>query len=237
MPLPTRRPTHVRHPVRTPRVRTGAAALTAAIVVTTLVGAFGVADAGAARAPKAVVKIPAGEKVVVATGGGPDALPGEVATGAMAAIDGYLVNAAARPLQRGRPGEDARLAAVLSPAVMARLGGPDRAVLVDEGLPKATAPVRITTEPVVLTGLADASGKVVVVTAGLAATTRTRTAKGPVTITRTGDLVLQPDNGTWKIAGYSLAVDRVGKGLGSPTTTATTAPGAPGAPTPTTVPR
>lgn len=238
MPIPIRRPIPVRHPVRRSRVRSGAAplaaALVAAVVATTL--ATGADPVGAARAPKAVVKVPAGEKTVVATGNGPDALPGEVATGVMAALDGYLVNATARPLQQGRPADDARLAGVLSPAVMARLGGPDRATLLDEGLPRATAPVRVTTEPVVLTGLADASGKVVVVTAGLAATTRTRTARGPVTITRTGDLVLRPDDGTWKIAGYSLTTDRAGKGLGSPATP-TTAPGAPGAPTPTTVPR
>lgn len=207
-----------------------AAAVVAAVAATTL----GAGPVGAARGPKAVVKIAPGETAVFATGGGPDALPGEVTTGVMAAIDGYLADAAARPLQKGRPGDEARLATVLSPAVMARLAGTDRTVLVDEGLPKATGTVKVTAKPVVLTGLADGSGKVVVVTAGLAATTRTRTAKGPVTITRTGDLVLRPDDGTWKIVGYALTVDRVGKGLG---TADSTAPSTPAASTPTSVAR
>ena len=195
---------------------------------------LGAGPVGAARGPKAVVKIAPGDTTVYATGGGPDALPGEVTTGVMAAIDAYLADAAARPLQKGRPGDEARLATVLSPAVMARLAGTDRAVLVDEGLPKATGTVKVMAKPVVLTGLADGSGKVVVVTAGLAATTRTRTAKGPVTITRTGDLVLQPDNGAWKIVGYALTVDRAGKGLG---TAAPAVPSTPAAPTPTSVAR
>jgi len=214
--------------------RTAPFAVVAAAVVAVAATTLGAGPVGAARAPKAVVKIAPGDTTVHATGGGPDALPGEVTTGVMAAIDGYLADAAARPLQKGRPGDEARLATVLSPAVMARLAGPDRTVLVDEGLPKATGAVKVTAKPVVLTGLADGSGKVVVVTAGLATTTRTRTAKGPVTITRTGDLVLRPDDGTWKIVGYALTVDRVGKGLG---TADSTAPSTPAASTPTSVAR
>ena len=79
--------------------------------------------------------------------------------------------------------------------------------------------------PSTLSGLADANGNVVVVTAGLTTTTKTKTAKGAVKILRRGELVLSPDGDTWKIGGYDLLVDRTGKGLGlAGVTTTTVAP-------------
>ena len=189
-------------------------------------------SAGAAKKPKAVVKITPGAVTVYKTGDGPDALPADVQSAVMTTLTGYLGAATVTPLTKG-VADDAALGATLAAPVVARLAT-DRSVLVDEGLPKSVGKIKVSGAPVVLTGLADGSGNVVVVTAGIDTTTKAKTAKGPLSIKRSGELVLEPDNGTWKITGYTLDVDRVGKGL-KPTTT--TLPAAAAAPTPTTVAR
>jgi len=181
------------------------------------------------------VQVPAGDLAVYRTGNDPQTLPDDVRDKVMAALTSYLNAAAVKPLKTGAA-DPAALATSLSPATAARLAGPDRAVLLDEGLPPSVSKIVVTAAPVALTGLADGQGNVVVVTAKLDVTTTTKTAKGKLTIKRTGDIVLTPDAGAWKIDGYSLTVDRVGKGLGAgATTTTTVTPAAPAATTPGTV--
>jgi hypothetical protein len=184
----------------------------------------------AAKKPKSVVTLAPGEVTVFKTGEAPDTLPDDVRTAVMTALTGYTNAATVKPLRKG-VADDAALATALAPAVAARLSGTDRAVLVDEGLPKSKGRITVTGAPVVLTGLADGGGGIVVVTAGIDTTTTTKTTKGKLTIKRTGELVFEPDNGTWKISGYTLTVDRVGKGV-KPPVTAPPAPVAPAAPTP-----
>lgn len=188
-------------------------------------------SAGAAKKPKAVVKIAPGEVTVYKTGDAPDALPPDVQSAVMTTLTGYLNAATVTPLKTGTA-DDAALGATLAPPVVARLAT-DRSVLVDEGLPKSVGKIKVSGAPVALTALADGSGTVVVVTANLDTTTKAKTAKGPLSIKRSGELVLEPDSGAWKITGYTLNVDRVGKGLKTPTTTLPAA----AAPTPTTVAR
>lgn len=214
--------------------RAGRATLLASVAVTAAAVAIA-PSAGAAKKPKAVVTMTPGDVTVYKTGDAPDTLPDDVRTAVMATLSGYVDAATVKPLQKGTRASDAALAATLAPAVSARLAGADRAVLVDEGLPKSTAKVTVTATPVALTALADGAGSIVVVTAKLDQVATTKTKKGKVSITRSGELVLEPDNGSWKITGYTLTVDRVGKGV--PTTTATTAPAAAAAPTPTTTAR
>lgn len=213
--------------------RAGRAALLACVAAVVAVVAT-TPPAGAAKKPKAVVKIAPGNVTVYKTGDAPDAIPADVQTAVMTTLNGYLNAATVKPLQKGTA-DDAALGATLAAPVVARLTGADRAVLVDEGLPKSVAKIKVTGTPVALTGLADGSGNVVVVTAQIDTTTTTKSAKGPLRITRSGELVFEPDNGAWKITGYSLAVDRTGKGI-KPTTTPT-APAAPAAPTPITAAR
>ncbi len=191
-----------------------------------------IAPAGAAKKPKAVVKIDPGAVTVYKVGEAPDTIPDDVRNAVIATLTGYVNAATVAPLRKGKV-DDVGLATALAPAVAARLTGPDRAVLVDEGLPKATSKVEVAATPVALTGLADGTGSIVVVTATVDATATAKTTKGKLLIKRTGDLVLEPDNGTWKITGYTLNVDRVGKAV-RPTTT-TSVPVAPAAaPTPAT---
>jgi len=217
-------------PTRASRARRAAFLACAASVVT----AFGISvpPAGAAKTPKPVVKIAPGAVTVYKVGEAPDTIPDDVRNAVMATLTGYVNAATVTPLRKGAI-DDAGLATALAPAVAARLAGPDRAVLIDEGLPKATSKVKVTATPVALTGLADGAGSVVVVTATVDTTTTVKTTKGKLVIKRAGDLVLEPDNGTWKITGYTLNVDRAGKAV-RPTTT-TTVPVAPAAaPTPAT---
>ncbi len=182
------------------------------------------------------MKIAPGAVTVYKVGEAPDTIPDDVRNAVMATLTGYVNAATVTPLRKGAV-DDAGLATALAPAVAARLAGPDRAVLVDEGLPKATSRVKVAATPVALTGLADGAGTVVVVTANVDATTTTKTAKGRLVIKRTGDLVLEPDNGTWKITGYTLNVVRAGRAaIPTPTTTVPAAPAA-AAPTPATAAR
>lgn len=222
-------------PTRASRARRAALLACAA----TAVAAVGISipPAGAAKTPKPVVTMTSGDVTVYKVGDAPDTIPDDVRNAVMATLTGYVNAATVIPLQKGVV-DDAGLATALAPAVAARLAGPDRAVLVDEGLPKAKSKskVKVSATPVALTGLADGAGSVVVVTATVDTTTTAKTTKGKLVIKRTGDLVLEPDNGTWKITGYTLNVDRAGKAM-RPTTT-TTVPVAPAAaPTPTTAAR
>jgi len=209
-----------------------AALLACAVAVAAVAAAA--PPAGAAKKPKAVVKLAPGEVTVYKTGAAPDTLPADVQAAVMSALTGYVGAATVTPLKKGTADATA-LGATLGTPVVARLTGPDRAVLLDEGLPKSVGKIKVNGAPVALTGLADPDGNVVVVTAKIDTTATTKSAKGPLAITRSGELVLEPDNGTWKITGYALTVDRTGKGV-KPTTT-TTAPAAAAAPTPTTAAR
>jgi hypothetical protein len=185
--------------------------------------------ASAAKKPKVVMQVAPGEATVYKTGDAPDALPPEVASAVMSSLTSYLDAATVKPLRKGKPVDDTALGASLALPVVARLAGTDRAVLLDEGLPKSVSNIKVKATPVALTGLADGGGNVVVVTANVDTKTTTKTKKGKLTISRSGELVFEPENGAWKITGYSLNVDRVGKGIEP---TATTAPTAPAAPTP-----
>ena len=222
-------------PTNTRVSRARRAALLACAAAT--VAAFGAvaapagATTGAAKRPKPIVKVSAGDLTVYKVGDNQQALPDDVRDQVMATLTGYLDAATVKPLQTGTA-DPAALASALAPAVTARLTGPDRTVLLDEGLPKSVSKIVVDAAPVKLTGLADSDGKVVVVTANLDSTTTTKTAKGKVSIKRAGDLVLTPADGTWKISGYTLTVDRLGRGLGvtTPTATAPVTPGATTAP-------
>lgn len=141
------------------------------------------------------------------------AIPPEVTDGVLATLRKYVDAAIVAPLRTGKA-DDAALAAVFDAPAVARLGGPERSVVLDEGLPKAIGRVSVTTPPVPITALADRDEKFVLVTAGVQFDVKARARKGVVQITRSGSFVLALDEaGEWKITGWTLTTDRGGPGV------------------------
>ena len=147
--------------------------------------------------------------------------PDDVRASVAATLDRYLREAVLGPLRSGGSAGD--LEPVFTRPARARVEGPDRAALVDEGLPAAGS-VRAESATVGLAALAGADGATTVVTAAvdLRLEAGRRVPNGdddPITIARTGHLVLVPDGGGWKIDGYDIRTTREGGG-GVTTTTA-----------------
>jgi len=145
----------------------------------------------------------------------PPALPDGVRAKVMATLDAYVDRATAAPLRSGSHAGD--LAALFTSAAAARIDGLDRPALVDEGLPGDTD-VRTEASAVKLAALVGPDNAVEVVTATIDVRLQV-TGEGILAITRTGDLVLVPDGGAWKIDGYDLRTAR-DSGAGPTTTTA-----------------
>ena len=223
---------------RTTRTTSRAVLAATGLVVAGSLVALGAAPASAAKAPKAPkapkVVVTAGDTKVYAAAGAPGDLPADVRTGVLATLTTYLRTTATAT--KSPADADAALTPLLTTTAAARLSGTDRGTLLDEGLPAATGKVTVAVAPVPLTALTGDGGAVVLVTAGVDATTTVPTKAGKVAVHRTGTLVLTPVDGTWKIQGYELAVQRSGRKLGAVAgTPVTTVPAAPAPTTPGTV--
>ncbi len=143
-------------------------------------------------------------------------LPDDVRAKVTAMLGRYLADAVVGPLRSGQPAAD--LGPVFTAAALARLNGPDRAALVDEGLPRA-ARLRSEATTARLGALAGADQAVTVVTAAVTLRLHTGGAES-VAIVRTGDLVLVPDGDAWKVDGYDIRTTRDSADGGGTTTTA-----------------
>jgi hypothetical protein len=142
-------------------------------------------------------------------------LPDDVRAKVTATLERYLADAVVGPLRSGQPAGD--LGPVFTAPALGRVNGPDRAALVDEGLPRATG-LRAEAAAAHLAALA---GEDQVVTVAAAVTLRLHTGGADsVAIARTGDLVLVPDGDGWKIDGYDIRTSRDSAEGGATTTTA-----------------
>jgi hypothetical protein len=153
--------------------------------------------------------------------GKPAAFPGAVKAGVVDTLDKWLTGAVLTPLNSGAAGD---ITGLFSPDVAPRLSGPDRVALVDEGLPRATG-ITAAAQTVRLAALTDADGAVALVTATLDVRLDVAALDGPYSVAHLGELVLQQDGGTWRIAGYdvrSVHVDKAGVTNATATTTVTT---------------
>jgi hypothetical protein len=142
-------------------------------------------------------------------------------------VGDYLTAATVNPLRSAQPAGD--LSSLFGAGALARVTGPDRAVMVDEGLPKVTGDLNVTAQPIAVVGLGDQGGAIVLATATIDLDIQgVTTTKGDLLhIVRKGDLVLTPDpSGAWKVTAFNIAVVRSGGGIDAPATT--------GAPTTTT---
>jgi hypothetical protein len=163
--------------------------------------------APAAPAPGSVVL----ELTGVEANGTPP-LGADVVAAVKTALDRYVADAIVAPLRSGGPAPD--LTHVLTPAALARLGGPDRETLVQEGLPAASGGIRPEAATVALSTLAGPDGGPVLVAARLDLRLH---AVGPgldVDVVRQGDLVLVPEGDQWRIDGYQLRASRDSRGAG-----------------------
>jgi hypothetical protein len=155
--------------------------------------------------------------------GNAEDFPRETADAALALVESYVHEATVVPLRSGTA-KPAALGKVFDDAAIARLGVADRDQVLDEGLRKAVGKVTVNGAPVALTALMNSDGTIVLVSAAVDLDIKAQAAKGTITITRTGTLVLLPLlDGTWKVTGWTLHVERGGPGVvPTPTTTVAT---------------
>lgn len=153
--------------------------------------------------------------------GAPAEVSAEQANAILQVVGRYLKLATVDPLRSAAAAGD--LSGIFDAGALARATGVDRAVLLDEGLPKVTGDLEVVARPVDLVGLGDQNGSIVLVTASIDVDVTGATAAkgGRVHIVRRGDVVLAPDeSGTWRITGFSLVVARDGSALDATTTEA-----------------
>ena len=127
--------------------------------------------------------------------------------GALDTLNRWLEAGVLTPLRTGGPAGD--LTPLFSPPALARVvpGGADRFAFIDENLPPVSD-LRSERAVAGLTALAGRDGTVSVVTAGLELRLIGHVAGAPVTVVRTGELVLMPEGGTWRIDAYDIKVVR-----------------------------
>jgi len=127
--------------------------------------------------------------------------------GVLDTLNKYLDAAILTPLRTGGPAGD--LTPFFNAPALERVvpGGPDRFVFIDENLPPVSA-LRSERAVAGLTALAGTDGTVSVVTAGLELRLIGHVGGTPVTIARTGELVLMPEGGKWRIDAYDMSVTR-----------------------------
>jgi hypothetical protein len=160
-------------------------------------------------------------------------LPADVRDQMLGAIGTYIDDGIVVALRRGKA-PNPPLAEAFDQGALAALEGPDRASLLDEGLPKAVGKIKVTSEPISFSGLV-VDGNVVVATANVSFTITARAEQGVIRIERSGEFDFAPDaSGAWKVSGWKIDANRSGPGVTpAPTTTlpggdtATTAPGSP----------
>jgi hypothetical protein len=147
----------------------------------------------------------------------------QVLTGVVSYVDAAMVT----PLRKGKA-DEAKLAALFDQGAAARLAGPDRAVLLDEGLPKVAGAIEVVaTGPyrLALGALQERDGQTVLVAAALDLRLTAEAEEGTIEIQRLGSIVFAKDlSGAWKITAWTLGVNRSGPGVTVSTTTPTAAP-------------
>ncbi|MFZ4585183.1 MAG: hypothetical protein ACOYNI_08125 [Acidimicrobiia bacterium] len=145
------------------------------------------------------------------SGGNGDLNPQQVAA-ITNLVAGYTKQASVEPWARGST--PAGLEAFFTADALAAANGTDREVLTDTGLAKPTRDFTATVAPLSLTALFDPNGQPVYVSTTLDQQLRATTATGPMSIRRSGELVLVPCDGRgcaageFRIRSYALITAR-----------------------------
>lgn len=132
-------------------------------------------------------------------------------------LNRYLDAAVLTPLRSGGPAGD--LTPFFTPLSVARVMsiGPDRGAFIDEGLPPVTE-LRRQAGVATLTGLAGPDSVLSIVSAQLDLRLTGRVDGAPLTVVRTGELILLLDGPTWRIDAWDLKVTRTVAGVTTSTT-------------------
>lgn len=204
-----------------------------AVLALVIVGGIGIASCSggggsdAAKStsttkPATKVDIPLGDVSADSAGASVTVSPDQ-AQRVLDALTAYVQGATVQPLRSGKPAT-ADFSAVFDPTTLASATTTDRAIVLDEGLPRVTGNLTVTAQPVTVVGLGDQSANLTLAAATLVVdVTGVSKVKGaPLHVVRRANLVLQPDpSGAWKITAYDMVVSRAGAGL-TPATTTTT---------------
>lgn len=212
-----------RVPRRTLRERAVAllVALAASLALASCSGGGGdkAATTSTTGAPKTSVDMRLGD-VSADSAGAPVTISADQSQHVLDALTTYVKGATVEPLRTGKPAT-ADFGAVFDAGTLASATTTDRGVLLDEGLPRVTGNLEVTSQPISVLGLGDQSGNLVLVTAAMVYDAKgATTVKGaPLHVARKVDFTLQPDaSGAWKITAYDVVVSRSGTDL-APTTT------------------
>jgi len=127
--------------------------------------------------------------------------------GVLDTLNRYLDAAVLKPLRTGGPAGDLTPLFTAPAAARVMAVGPDRFAVIDENLPPLSD-VRQDKALAGLTGLAGTDGVMSVVTAGLDLRLIGHINGAPVTVVRTGEFVLVPERGIWRIDAYEITVTR-----------------------------
>lgn len=135
----------------------------------------------------------------------PVAIPGEVHDAVVATLNTWLDLGVVKPLLSGQPA--AGLDAAFTPEAGARLtpGSPDRAAMLEEGAPAGVHPEAASAA---LVGLAAPDGSLSLVTALVEVAFVRSLGPDRVRVVRTGEVLLVPAAGGWRIDGYDVVARR-----------------------------
>jgi hypothetical protein len=156
--------------------------------------------------------------VIPANAGPAVPVPPELPQAVLSTVGAYVDGGLIEPIRKGEAASD--IAAIFEAGAAARLEGPDRAALFDEGLPEVTKSFTPTAQPVTITALSDQAGAFVIATAILVYGAELEVDGGTVTVARTAELTMVPEPEGWKITSYDVLVTRDGPGVEPTTTTA-----------------
>jgi hypothetical protein len=127
--------------------------------------------------------------------------------GVLETLNGYLEAAVLTPLRSGGPAGELGPFFTRAAADRVAVVGPERAAFIDEGMPPISD-LRKETGVAALTALAGSDGVMSVVAAGLDLRLAGHVDGAPVSVARTGELVLVPEGGKWRIDAFELKVVR-----------------------------
>jgi len=147
------------------------------------------------------IRVTASSVEVESMGSGPVAFPDEVRDSVVSTLNAWIDLGVVDPLLSGQPALG--LDAAFTPEAMARLtpGSPDRTAMLEEG---GLAAVRPEKASATLVALAGQDGALSLVTAAVEVAFVRVAGVDQVRVVRTGEVVLVPVEGGWRIDGYDV---------------------------------